>query len=71
MSTPAHRASFSLDIAGVEHDLRVLEFPGFEMVCRAQSIIAAIRVCLSVLSLGKRRNSSARLIAGMLVGYFR
>ena len=26
MSTQANRASFTLDIAGVEHDLRVLEF---------------------------------------------
>jgi len=34
MSTPANRASFTLDIAGVEHDLRVLEFRAQEAISR-------------------------------------
>ncbi len=34
MSTPANRASFTLDIAGVEHDLRVLEFHAQEAISR-------------------------------------
>ncbi|SQG00790.1 Rhs element Vgr protein [Paucimonas lemoignei] len=34
MSTPANHASFTLDIAGVEHDLRVLEFHAQEAISR-------------------------------------
>jgi len=34
MSTPANRASFTLDIAGVTHDLRVLEFRAQEAISR-------------------------------------
>ena len=37
MSTPANRASFTLDIAGVEHDLRVLEFHAQEAISRPYS----------------------------------
>jgi len=34
MSTPANRASFTLDIAGLTHDLRVLEFHAQEAISR-------------------------------------
>lgn len=38
MSTPANRPSFTLDIAGVEHDLRVLEFHAQEAISRPFSV---------------------------------
>ena len=38
MPSPAHRASFTLDITGCEHDLRVLEFTAREAISRPFSV---------------------------------
>jgi len=74
MSTPANRPSFTLDIAGVEHDLRVLEFRARDskwFAANNSSSPLSAFVCLLVLSRAKSRKNFGRLDARGLVGYFR
>jgi len=78
MSTPANRPSFTLDIAGVEHDLRVLEFRARDSKWFAANnsssplyAFVCLFVCWLVLSRAKSRKNFGRLDARVLVGYFR